>query len=707
MRSLSSPRLSSPTLARTVAWSLILLLSLAMAAGAAGPKRCDWHGPLSGGEIPYAKCVDFAALQGKTLDLPKNVTRISADGLSFCQPATPATGSGDADVVFVYDNSGSMTADAAYIDPVAKDTGFFYLDYGRNTSCIGNLAKPAASVSYPSREGGTWTVSALSGSAGCKDNIAGDPYNARGAVIRAGIDFLSATSPTSTAGAVSFNSEIKYLQPPVLLGNAANVKLVKNSVHLDTSGGTKYRPPLEKAKQWLTDPSLIKTRKQAIIFISDGAPNDNDYLALADAKMPPIYSIFLSKSVTQDTARLKELSDRTGGTFTRVNSNDPAAMEALLKSIISTITKNTLPRSATITNTSLSPAQTSKSMGVIANPDGSAGLPLDSIIALKPGLNQIKIALTREDNTIANYAFTMNVAGGEIGSSNGIYTCWDMPTLKALDAANAVPEIYTPDGNAYRLKLTRSPSELHEVTVAATSANKDEESIRLAKIDSALGYPIQIADFKYDPAQSQADPGNGILEVDGKGDLTFTWSHPRDTRETVTYVLPGRVVPVLDGAVKLTIKEPVTQGETFDPAKVRDKDKVLLTDNKERCILNCSGTDAFHAGGGAPTWEITVKSPIKYDVCVYDNLGQFVSRSEGEMTQADWAKLAKTGDSASIHIKIVPVSSTGQQLATGAYLMHANITALGDLVTKSSAGESIIVKNGRTEYLKRFGYLRR
>lgn len=686
---------------------LILPLGLVAATAAATPKRCDWHGPMAGGERPYAKCVDFGALQGKTLDLPKNVTRISADGLSFCQPATPTTGSGDADIVFVYDNSGSMTADGAYIDPVAKDTGFFYLESNRNDDCTDNLAKPPATLTYPSREGGSWTVLALTGDAGCMDNIAGDPYNARGAVIRAGIDFLASTSPTSTAGAVSFTSEIDNMQPPVQLNNAANVNLVKGRVHLDTNGGTKYRPPLEKAKQWLTDASLIKTGKQAIIFISDGAPKDNDYLGLVDAKMPPIYSIYLSKSVTPDTARLKELSDRTGGTFTRVNSNDPAAMEALLKSIITTITKNTLPRSAVVTNTSLSPPQTSKSLGVVANPDGSFGMALDSIIALRPGLNQIKIALAREDGSTTNYAFTMNVAGGEIGSSSANYTCWDMPTLTALDPANAVPEIYSPDGNAYRLKLTRSPSELREVTVEAVSANKDEETIKITKLDNALGYPVQIGDFKYDPDQSKVDPGNGILEVDGKGDLTFTWSHPRDERETVTYVLPGRVVPVLNGEVKLTIKEPVTEGETFDPDKVKDKDKVLVTDDKDRCILNCAGTDEFHGAAAVPTWVITVKSPIRYDVRVYDNLGQFVSRSEGEMTQTDWTKLAKTGDSASLQIKIVPVSRDGQQFATGAYVMHANITALGDLVTKSSLGESIIVKNGKTEYLKRFGYVRR
>ena len=38
--------------------------------------------------------------------------------------------------------------------------------------------------------------------------------------------------------------------------------------------------------------------------------------------------------------------------------------------------------------------------------------------------------------------------------------------------------------------------------------------------------------------------------------------------------------------------------------------------------------------------------------------------------------------------------------------MMTNITALGDEVTTNSAGESIIVKNAKREYLKKFGYVK-
>jgi hypothetical protein len=679
------------------------------AASAQAAKRCDWHGPISGGEDPYNKCVDFAALDGKTLDLPKNVTRISADGLSFCQPATPTTGSGDADIVFIYDNSGSMTADAAYINPATKDTSWHYLLANSSSNCYSMLIKPAQTMTYPSREGGNWSVRLMSGdgNAQCQLDIPGDPYNARGAVIRSAIDFLATTSPTSTAAAMSFSDKIDYLRPPVQMNNATNVALIKNSIKLDTNGGTVYRNPLAKAKEWLNDPALIKTRKQAIIFISDGAPNDNDYLSVVDKNIP-IYSIYLSKSSTPDTANLKELSDLTKGTFTRVNPTDPLAMENLLKSIVSTITKNTLPKSATITNKSMSPPQTSKSVSVAARPDGGAGMVLDSIIGLKEGANQIEIRLTKEDNTVATYDFTMNVAGKEIGATGGNYSCWDMPTLTAIDPkTNTAPEVYSQTGGSYPLELKRSPSDLKDVVVAGTSSDNDKENIVLNKVEQTKYGVTQTGTFNYNPDKGAPGTNNGTLEVDGKGDLTFVWSHPRDPRETVTYILPGRVVPIINGKPTFQIANPVTQGETIDAGTLKGVDPVVIIDSKNNCIVNCSGTQNIQTSDAVPTWNLVVKSPIKYVIRVFDNLGQFVCESKGQMTSADWAKLAKSGDSASIQMKIVPVSKEGQQLGTGAYLMRAEVTALGDEVTKNSAGESIIVRGGKKEYLRRFGYVRR
>jgi hypothetical protein len=684
----------------------ILAFSAASPAHAAGPKRCDWHGPLSGGEHPYAKCVDFAALEGKTLTLPKNVTRIAADGISFCVTASPITGNGNADIVFVYDNSGSMTADAFYVAP-GGDTSFYYLETDRNGNYTGCGKNPSAGMVNVATVTGNQLMSKLTSNNNCT-GFAGDPYNARGSIVMAGIDFLASKSPTSTAGAMAFNDKVEYTQAPVIMSGTGPAT-VKASIKLDTNGSTEYRPPLIQADAWLSNPALIKTKKQAIIFISDGASNHDDYDNLV-AGLPPVYSIYLSDDDTPNMIKLRDLSTATGGTFNRVKTNDPKAMETILKEIISTITTNTLPKSTTITNKTQAPPQVSKSTGVTANPDGSAGMQLDSIIGLKEGANQIEINLVREDNTEVTYHFTMNVAGDDISSSSGNYSCWDMPTLAAIDKKTNEPtDIYRTDNNTYQLKLTRSPSELGAVNVAGTSADKDKENITLSTTNNNLGFPTQTGDFTYNPAKGNPDLNNGVLEVDDHGDLIFTWSHPRDARETVTYTLPGRIVPVISGDPTLKIQHPVTEGVTFDPATVvgPNGNTVVILDQKDKCVVNCSGTQVFHVDGGAPTWNLTVKSPIRYEIKVFDNLGQFVSNSEGEMNAAAWTALAKTGDSAVVHLKILPVSKDGQQLGTGAYLMMATITALGDQVTKGSTGETIVVKNAQREYLRKFGYVRR
>lgn len=705
-----SPRIPAQAAARL---TFALTLALAGAALAKGPKRCDWHGPLSSGESPFVKCVDYASLNGKELTLPRNVTRISADGLSFCGSKTQVSGPGEADIVFVYDNSGSMTADAVYIDPNTKDTTFYFFD--NNNGCEKNPT--SGQLTYKVRNGTTRTIPIFKSNTGCVANDPGDPYNARGEVIKDGIDFLAETSPTSTAGVLSFSDNTRYPHKPVAVSDKAAVADVKNTIALDVDGGTNYGPPLKMAKEWLTDPTLIKTKKQAIVFISDGAPHDTvpgsklgDYHSQVDDRMPPIYSIYLARAATPDTANLRELSQLTGGTFTRVNPNDPSAIDKVLKQIITTITTNPgAPKAATITNKTLKPPQTSKSTGVTANPDGSTGIQLDSIIALDSGKNLIEIQMTRDDNTGATYSFTLNVAGDAISSTGGNYSCYDMPTLTAIDkATQQPPEMYSPDKTSYQLQLTRSPSDLGAVSVAGTSPNKDEESIKLGNPDLSKGVPTQTGDFKYDPNKGNASAGNGVLEVDNHGDLTFTWSHPRDARENVTYVLPGRIVPVLSGKPDVEWITDLSKKGGGDAVVLNDapKNQILVTDMAGKCILNCVGTEPYHKSLTIPSMKVTIHSPIDFKAHIYDNFGQFVAGPSGTLDSATWNRLTKSGDSSVVVMKFPPFSESGQPLATGAYILKLDIHALGDQVTKNTAGETIVVKNYHKEYVSRFGYLR-
>src|SRR6185436_15523087 len=92
MKKKATPALGDTMMQETPDRRSHLVPNLALAAAAIGvlagtpvsaAKRCDWHGPRSSGESTYNKCVDYAAMQGKSVVLYENATRISQDGISF------------------------------------------------------------------------------------------------------------------------------------------------------------------------------------------------------------------------------------------------------------------------------------------------------------------------------------------------------------------------------------------------------------------------------------------------------------------------------------------------------------------------------------------------------------------------------------------------------------------------------------------------
>ena len=226
--------------------------------------------------------------------------------------------------------------------------------------------------------------------------------------------------------------------------------------------------------------------------------------------------------------------------------------------------------------------------------------------------------------------------------------------------------------------------------------------------DLSNGIPTQTGELKYDPNKGDATAGNGILEVDKHGDLTFTWSHPRDAREAVTYVLPGRIVPVLPGDPAVEWITDLTKKGGGDAVAIDNppKNTVLITDLQGKCVQNCSGTEAYHTSLTIPSMKVTLRSPITYTTRVFDTFGQFVNEQSGSVDSAAWNRLPKKGDSAVVILKILPFSKDGQALGTGAYILQLNVRAQGDQVTHSVTGESIVVKNAHRQYVSRFGYLR-
>jgi hypothetical protein len=695
-----------------------LALSAWLNPAAMAAKRCDWHAEKAlSGETTYRKCLDLAALNGTTVDLPQNVTRIAQDGFSFCPNAFKSLGGGVADILYLVDNSGSMGDGESGSKDINGET---------YNSC------------------------------------AGDPFDRRGDVVKQAIHLQSQLALKTSAGFIPFSSN-NQIQDQVTAPLDISATSTLTPAHLQTltkaisaavgagngndpcmdfrdqlgkvaalqkATATYWGKPLEKAIEWRkNDPYYKISNKPAIVLISDGAISDWAAVKKMIPSLPPVYGVHLGYRLNRDkkidnaSLYLDTLSRLTGGRFYRVAPNDTTTMHLVMAEIIRSVINTPLPQAVTVTNQSLAVPQVSIGANMRANPDSSVGVTLDSIIALKEGVNQIKIDLTLNDTTIRNYTVNLNVAGAAASRNAGNYTCYDLPTLSMLDANGKPPELYTGDATTYLVHLTRSPSELQDVTVIATSSDStrsdaktwgDREAIAMGLPNLALGYPVQEKSQPFTGRSDAPKPGNNKLESDQAGSVTLTWSHPRDGREIAIYTLPGKIIPVVPAVGELRPpKEPARGPETItglqptDAVMILSQAPTVAGGEPGPCVSGCEVIQ--HTGiapKSIPTWTLPVNAPFDYEFQVFDNFGQFIHSGKGEFTQAQFDLVRKNTDTARVALSFVPVSQYGQHLATGAYIMRFRVHTLGETVTRNAVGDEVRVLSTHIEQTKRFGYIR-
>jgi hypothetical protein len=517
-------------------------------------RRCDFLVNTTPGAGPDTACLDLVALTkngGPAIQIGNNVTRISNAGLKLCANAFTVSTGGSADIVFIYDNSGSMWSHRASIDTAAKDTSFWDAT-GCNGASAGTVSYAVQDTAYNRPpQSLVKTIPLLSNPPPCNER-AGDPYNARGVVIRNAIRYLAQKAPTSTSGVVGFAQTTQFPQPPLQLNVVANVTQVTGMVRLDSVPTTNYAPPLTLAKTWLNDTSIIRNARQAIVFISDGNASDGAAsMRLVDSTMPPIYSIFLGKQSTPDTARLKELSDTTHGLFFRVDPTKPAGIQVVMDSIIRKITETSIPKSIAITNTTN--GQTSLAGPMSIGAGGNLAITLDSIIALSLGKNDFTVKVTKSDGTVGNYAFTVKADGPAEAQTTKTTQCYDPPALVMLNAQGQPDAQYSLTATSYTIKLTRSPSDVGPVIVTATTKDSmapptpgwgDAENVTLAAAGASGGAAVYQGPYPFNGQSAKPVPGNGTLEAAAGGQILLSWVYPRDARDFATYTLPGSKMPV-------------------------------------------------------------------------------------------------------------------------------------------------------------------
>jgi hypothetical protein len=701
-----------------------------LAAGpvaAQAPLRCDLQLESTPGAGAESACLDLVALQngGAPIVTAANATRISVNGFALCKSAFTVTKPAGADIVFIYDNSGSMVPGFARINAVGGDTAFYHI-----TGCNGGGGGGGAPIGTPMTYNtllGPRDIRLVDATANCPNNsLAGDPYFARGKVIERAVDYLAANSPTSTAGALAFAEIVANQRAPLQLSVAGNPELVKGSITLDSIRNTNYVPALNQARAWLTDTAFIKNSKQAIVFISDGEPTDGsqltNWLRNNANKNIPIYTIALGDT-TATFARMREMSDTTNGAFYQIKPQNIALMNEVMTQIIRAITVPTVPRSIEVSNNSFLPTpMVSRSISITVNPDSSMSPVMDSILALKLGTNALTVKITMSDLDVRSFNVTVQADGPAAPATTQNLVCFPMPALTLLNPAGAVDSLYPNSTTPYDVRLTRATSDLKEVIVVATSTDtsrpgwSDQENIPAPQL-SATGTSTvnQRNDYPLNGAAVNAAKGNNTLEAAPGGEVVFTWTHPRDQRETATFRLAGKKVATAPGfidVVRVTDAPhgvPIPAGVT-DPVVIRGG--AILIRNAGGAELTDKGDlsnphnvpDDILDPDHTPTFIFNTASAFSYQVRIFDHLGQFLNSRKGEVDSVLWEQMRGNADSLACAFSILPISRDGQRFGTGVYILQATITTRE--TNRKDPGKPLRVTPTTQAFTNRFGYVR-
>ncbi len=519
---------------------------------------------------PQLKCLDPKTLNGTTKVIPANTTRIDNDGLALCPGS--GGGTGNANIVYVYDNSGSMNATHAFIN--GTDTTFYFNANGCTPAGTSGIFKiqawNAAGTATVER-----TITKLIGNAGCR-SPSGDPYNARGRAFRQGLTTQATTAPFSAAGIMSFaDSTVSNMStlggvPGLLpLNVPANVTAIQAKIYSVAGGGTPYTPALDSAKRWLNTQLTAGNPKKAIIFLSDGEPNDTTYTALIDSTMPPIYGIYLHND-TAGGSKLASLSSRTSGIFYVVPPNDPDSLTKIVAKILGIVNLLFIPDSMVVTNTTNT--FTSFSSALTAQ-NGVAGwkVTLANPVALSPNsnnnitiytaLHESSTGIIRRDTSKFILSTTGPVVSGTtlITGTTLATHCYPKTTLQWLTAAGIRPSFFTnADSLNVRLTLGVSDSGLASPTASPLSTRRttDLETASLPRTVKGDTFSVftSLVDMR---VRALATAGNVQLEPLATDSIIAKWVHPFDPQDKANDTMAirpeasGTLVFIDDAGVEL------------------------------------------------------------------------------------------------------------------------------------------------------------
>lgn len=500
----------------------ITLPSFAQVCAIQGPQV-----PNSGGQL---ECLQISDINGDTLRLPRNVTRLESNGISIC-PLQSVSNSPPA-VMFIVDQSASMS-------PIHDPSG--------------------------------------------------DPYQYRATMIRKAIQYLNNRVSNGWFGYIEFAGNIDVIRPsnefcragendntttfvsqsliPLSDANVALWSSRMGPIQNRCSPGTNYIAPLERAKQFFNNfRASDQVADFTVIFISDGLPNEpDDSWATASAPLdpdfrvpgpfPPIHGIFLGES-GQDGAIMARLSSETGGTYNLISPSDTGAMSRVMNGIIESIVRRSAPQSVQLRvggSTYNSTQLEQESLG------GGYRVHFPQTIPLDTGFNTMELLTTFSDTAgdrrtqTTSFFLDISAPDAQIGvhGTDGYFevACSEQRgiTVGGIRNPQLLPNAnleLTPRLDANALTelqlglLARNLLDSVALVSVWTARSGDRMDVRLSLGDSPGDFlgstPIEVLERNMDGTPRQARVTDNILQVAGHDTLFLRWVHPQDPRDTLS-----------------------------------------------------------------------------------------------------------------------------------------------------------------------------
>ncbi|MCB9496831.1 MAG: VWA domain-containing protein [Fibrobacteria bacterium] len=518
---------------------LLWTLALGFSAPSGAAVRCD----LDMADHAPGACIDPEGLDGRTLRIPANITRIGEEGLALCTPTQRSLLS--ADLVYVIDNSASMDA-----------WGFHASASGDTTWYIPDCAEagvPGTPVALRRRHFGATGVEAsgwdtlvelrsklTSGQLknGCME--ANDPYSMRAEAVRVALRHQASLDPASQAGVIFFNSKVqqKFRMRP--LSETGLGGLLDSTGMYSAASGTSWAPPIDSALRWLSEVP-VSGRSKAIILVSDGMPFDRTKwvrLIGGDAQ-PPVYGIYLGKS-EDPTPDLDTITALSFGQKFVVPPNRPDSLEGVIKSIITSVTVKDAPTTSHLRN--LTVGQESKALTLRKGLVDDWSLVLDSALALAAGPNLLQWITgyrTTSGAVLDTSTFLLDVASESLPLGNSPLPatpfageCFEASRLEFLGPDSVPVPSVTEAVARVGVSLVPSGKAPLPLGVQIVSGAGDAERQSLGSFDvfspGRWGRFSALAVARVTPPI----PSNAVFEVrSGIDTLRGAWCHPRDARD--------------------------------------------------------------------------------------------------------------------------------------------------------------------------------